>query len=134
MALAGLRLSASAASDHLVGGLLHHFGVYFPSSLLGRLVAGPTWSSPNRVEAGFRWLVRGRRLGFFDKIFDETVIAVGQCVPALIAVEGWGEATDENALSYPSLMPIGLTGEDLDISFAEVVMRIRGVLHYSRFE
>ena len=130
--MAGLRLSASAASDHLVGGLLHRFGVCFPSSLLGCLVAGPTWSSPSRVEAGFRW--HGRRLRFFDKIFDVAVIAMGQRVPALIAVEGWGEAMDENALSYPSLMPIGLAGEDLNISFAEVMMRIRGVLHYSRFE
>ena len=134
MALAGLRLSASAASDHLMGGLLHCFGVGFPNSLLGRLVAGPTWPSPSFIEAGFRWLVRGRRLRFFDKIFDEAVIAMGQRVPALIAVEGWGEATDENALSYPSLMPIGLVGEDLNTSFAEVMMRIRGVLHYSRFE
>ena len=102
MALAGLRLSASAASDHLVGGLLYRFGVCFPSSLLGGLVAGPTWSSPSRVEAGFRWLVRERRLRFFDKIFDEAVIAMGQRVPALLAVEGW----ERPRMKMLSLLPL----------------------------
>ena len=40
-----------------------------------------------------------------DGFGDERVVAMGKDVAALIAVEGWREAPDVNALSDPSFVP-----------------------------
>ena len=45
---------------------------------------------------------------FFDKRLDDAVVAVWEGVPALIAVEGWREATYEDALFDAALVPIRL--------------------------
>ena len=40
----------------------------------------------------------------------------------LVAIEGWGEGADVDALSYPSFVPSRFPREDLDVVFAEVKM------------
>ena len=51
---------------------------------------------------------------------------------SLIAVEARREATDVEALFYASIVPIIFSGQDLDILFPKMMMRIGCVLHYSR--
>ena len=70
---------------------------------------------------------------FFDEVVDESVIAMGKRVSALIAIKRGREASDENALSYASLMPIGFARENLYVLFPEMVVGVCSVLHYGRF-
>ena len=85
----------SAACHHLVvryGGFL--CGEYFRHSLAGlkALWVGPRparWSF-DCAETCLCSCVRFGRLRFFDKVFDETVIAVRELVTTLIAVECGG--------------------------------------------
>ena len=41
----------------------------------------------------------------FDSFGDERVVAMGKDATALIAIEGWREGPDVNALSDPSFVP-----------------------------
>ena len=50
----------------------------------------------------------------------------------LVAVEGWGEGTDVDALSNPSFVPSGFARQDLDVVFAEVMLSVGCVLHNGR--
>ena len=52
---------------------------------------------------------------------------------ALIAIEGWGERTDVDALFYPPFMPSGFARQDFDIVFTKMVLGIGCMLHNGRF-
>ena len=67
-------------------------------------------------------------------LFDESIVAVGKNVAALIAVEGWGESADSEAFSYPPFVPIGLSGNDFEIVHAEMVLSIGSMLHNGGFK
>ena len=46
------------------------------------------------------------RAGLFDDFLDEGVVAVGEGVAALIAVESGRKGADIDAYAYPSLKPV----------------------------
>ena len=74
------------------------------------------------------------RAGLFDDFLDEGVVAVGEGVAALIAVESGREGADINAFAYPSFMPIGIPGEHFYIIGAEVVLGLSSILHDGGFK
>ena len=54
---------------------------------------------------------------------------MGEGVASLVAIEGGGESSDENALPNTPFMPVGFSRENADVFFLEVVLRISSMLH-----
>ena len=75
-----------------------------------------------------------RRTGFFDRSFDERVIAVWKFMAPLIAIKRWRESTDIYAFTDSPFVPVGFTRHYLEVFCAEIVLCISGVLHDGRFE
>lgn len=96
------------------------------------LVARASWASPGRIKTWFRGLVSFGWLWFFHYLFDDGVVAVGQSVATVIAVKGRGETTDIYALPYSPFMPVRLSRQDFYVLLAEMVLAVRGMLHYGR--
>ena len=72
------------------------------------VVLGCAWATRGTffgVEERFSDLMRLRRGGFFDRVFDDGVKAVRESVTALIAVESRRVGADVNTFPYSSLVP-----------------------------
>ena len=92
---------SSAAGDHAVRFYCFRF------SFIGDAVCPrPSWRALGSGQECFFGTVHLWRLRFFDEPFDKGVIAVGELVSPLIAVEARREATDIQALFYASIVPV----------------------------
>ena len=85
------------------------------------------------MKTGLAGVVDGRRVGFFDGVADECVVAVREIVTPLIAVKGGRVGADVDALSRPSVVPVTVSGHDLNVSGPKMVIGVRCVLHNGRF-
>ena len=61
-------------------------------------------------------------------MFDERVIAVGERMTAIVAIESRREAPDVYTLPYAPTVPVRVTSEEFNVRILKVVFCIRGML------
>ena len=61
------------------------------------------------IEVGLLWVVGARSLWLFDDLLDEAIVTVREIVASIIAVEGGGKASYEDAFPNASFVPIRFT-------------------------
>ena len=79
-------------------------------------------------------MVGARALWFFGIGADDAVVVVWEVVAGIFPVDGRGEGPDVDGLPYTSGVVIWFSGQDTEVSHAEMVALIGGVLHNFRFE
>ena len=132
-------MGSSAASGHCVGGSSDNGRRHFLGRCLA-LILGGRWSSTRSAGSSSlglkRWLCRSvgdRRLGLFDCRRDKGVVAVRKLMTPLIAIEGRRDGANVDAFSRSSVVPITLSGQNLDVVGPKVVVGVCCMLHDGRF-